>query len=199
MITIALDKVRHRIRAWVLKHARGKSASRWLALMAFTESSISPIPPDIMLGAILSAGAGRAMYYSAITVIFSVAGGALGYVIGIWLFDTVGQSLVQFYGLENELLRVGQAFSDSAFITVFLAAFTPIPYKIFTIASGLFKINFMTFILASILGRGLRYFIFGFIANKYGPKLGLFLFRYFNYFAFIVAVVLIIVLFIAII
>jgi membrane protein YqaA with SNARE-associated domain len=175
-----LNRIRYSARSWVVQHARGKRAVWWLAGISFVEASFFPIPPIALLAVMLAGGSGRWFYYSAVTAIMSVAGGVFGYMIGVWFFDLFGQSIVAFYGLEHEMLVVGQKFSDNAFLTIFTAAFTPIPYKLFTISAGLFGINFVSFFFASVAGRSLQYLLFGFLMGKYGPRIGMLVFRYFN-------------------
>jgi membrane protein YqaA with SNARE-associated domain len=176
----------------VVKHARGKRAVWWLSAVSFSESSFFPIPPDILLGTMLAGGAGKWRYYSAVTTVASVAGGVLGYAIGLWFFELFGQHLVSFYGLHEELEAVRIKFADSAFLTIFLAAFTPIPYKIFTIAAGLFRIDFLIFVIASLAGRSMRFFAFGYIMHRFGPRMGGLLFKYFNTALFAIAVIILI-------
>jgi membrane protein YqaA with SNARE-associated domain len=175
-----LNNTRDRLKSWITRHARGRRAVWWLAGASFAESSFSPLPPDVVLAAMLASGSGRWLYYSAITALTSVAGGVFGYMIGLWFFDLFGQSLVALYGLESELGVVREKFANNAFVAIFLAAFTPIPYKVFTIAAGLFKIDFLIFVIASAAGRSLRFLLLGSIMGKFGPRMGMLMFRYFN-------------------
>ncbi|MFZ2832023.1 MAG: VTT domain-containing protein, partial [Minisyncoccia bacterium] len=154
-----LQTMKESLGAWVVRHAEGKNAKWWLFGISFAESSFFPIPPDVLLVAILMTRERvRAFYYAAITTAGSVLGGLFGYAIGYFLFQTVGVWLVQMYHLEVQIITVQKLFMDNAFFAIFVAAFTPIPYKVFTIAAGLFGISIPTFIIASILGRGGRFF-----------------------------------------
>lgn len=165
--------------AWTVRHAESKNAKWWLFGVAFSESSFFPIPPDVLLVAILMTRERvRAYFYAGITVFGSVLGGLLGYTIGYFLFQTVGVWIVSTYHLEAELIVVQKLFSDNAFWAIFAAAFTPIPYKIFTISAGLFMISISVFVVASVLGRGLRFFIVATIMKFFGEKIKEIFYKY---------------------
>jgi membrane protein YqaA with SNARE-associated domain len=101
----------------------------------------------------------------------SVLGGIVGYAVGYFLFDTIGARVVALYRLQDELLLVEQWLAANAFLATFLSAFTPIPYKVFTLTAGLFHAPFFIFIIASLVGRGMRYFLVCFIAYRWGATL----------------------------
>lgn len=173
------------------RHIDGPNAGLWLFVVSFAESSFFPIPPDLLLMPIVARLRSRWLYYATITTIASVVGGMFGYLIGAVFFNVVGTFLVKTYHLEKELAYVSTLFQQNAFWAIFTAAFTPIPYKLFTIAGGLFHINFVIFIIASILGRGMRFFAVAYLMKLFGGTVGRLAFRYFNLltlaFAFIVA------------
>ena len=176
-----LFKTKTSVRDWTVKHAEGPNARFWLSAVSFAESSFFPIPPDFLLIAILLGNKGRRwVLHSFLTTLFSVLGGIFGYIIGLFFFETLGLFLINTYNLQNEMALVGEYYEANAFLAVFTAAFTPIPYKVFTIAGGFFKISIWQMILASILGRGLRFFGIGFIFNRFGERLGGLIFKYFN-------------------
>ncbi len=153
----------------------------WLFGISFTESSFFPIPPDVLLVAILMTRERvRAFYYASITTAGSVLGGLFGYAIGYFFFQTVGVWLVSTYGLETQMITVQKLFVDNAFLAIFVAAFTPIPYKVFTIAGGLFGISIPVFIVASVLGRGGRFFAVAVIMRFFGENISRVLYKYFN-------------------
>jgi membrane protein YqaA with SNARE-associated domain len=188
-----LDNTRDRIRDWTLMHAEGPHSLFWLSLLSFSEASFFPVPPDVLLIAILLANkARRWVSYAALTTIFSVLGGLLGYAIGFFFFDFFGDAIVSFYHLGKEFLHLQSVFANTAFWTIFAAAFTPIPYKIFTITAGLFSVNFFVFLAASVLGRGIRFFAIGFILKLYGEKISGALYKYFNIFSLAVLGILVI-------
>lgn len=164
----------------MIKHVEGPNAGRWLFLISFAESSFFPIPPDLLLMPIVARLRSRWWYYALVTTIASVLGGMFGYLIGSFFFDIVGALLVKTYHLESELQSVSALFQKNAFLAIFTAAFTPIPYKVFTIAGGLFKINFIVFVVASILGRGMRFFAVAYLMKLFGASVGRLAFKYFN-------------------
>ncbi len=169
------------LRDWTVQRAGGKNAKWWLFGIAFSESSFFPIPPDVFLVAILMTGERvKAFFYAGLTTLGSVLGGMFGYAIGFFFFKTVGVWMVDVYHLEEQMLVVQKLFSENAFFAIFTAAFTPIPYKVFTIAAGLFNINIFTFIIASILGRGGRFFLVAIVMRFFGKQFADVLYRYFN-------------------
>lgn len=181
--------------AWTVRHAEERNAKWWLFGLAFAESSFFPIPPDVLLGAILMTRERvRAFFYATVTTVGSVLGGLFGYTIGYFFFQTVGVWLVGVYHLEAQMETVRVLFANNAFFAIFVAAFTPIPYKVFTISAGLFSINLPVFIIASILGRGMRFFMIAAIMRYFGAYMAQALYKYFNIISlvtvFIVAVLL---------
>jgi len=175
-----LEKKKESMRAWAVRHAEGPHAKFWLGFVAFTEASFFPLPPLALLVPILLASrVHKWVYYALFTTFFSVLGGIFGYVIGLVFFDALGTQVISFYGLQEEFNTVSNSFDKHAFITIFTAAFTPIPYKIFTIAAGVFKINIITFTAASIFGRVARYFIVSYITKLYGKHVLVLLDKYF--------------------
>ena len=165
---------------WMSERAEGKHAKRWLAVFAFTESSFFPVPPDVLLVGMIALGAKKWKELAWITAIASLLGGMLGYLIGVVFFDAIGVGLVEFYHLQEELEIVRGHFEKNAFLAIFVSAFTFIPYKIFTIAAGLFKINFWSFVLGSALGRGLRFFLVAYITKLFGKRVLDTALKYFN-------------------
>lgn len=163
---------RQTLRAWFIGFASRAHADAWLAFFSFAESSFFPIPPDFLLIAILLAHPSRWLYRAVITTASSVAGGLFGYLIGAVFFDTIGEWIVALYHLEDEMETVGRLFADNAFLAIFTAALTPIPYKVFTIASGFFGISIPIFIIGSILGRGMRFFAVAYLTKRWGGYLG---------------------------
>ena len=183
-----VDSYKVRGRDWFSARAHGTHAKAWLFALSFSESSFFLIPPDILLVAILMVNAERWMYYAALTTLASVLGALFGYIIGALFFDTVGATLVTFYGLTEEFAFASDLYNDNAFWVVFTAAFTPIPYKIFVLAGGLFKVNLAVFLIASILGRGIRYGVLAYVTYWLGARIADLLFRYFNLITMIVVI-----------
>lgn len=143
----------------VIRWSRHRHAPRYLALLSFTESSFFPIPPDVMLAPMVLARRERAWYLAGITTIASVLGGLLGYLIGWVLFDQLGQPIIEFYDAERQLETVKAWFDEYGVWVVFIAGFSPVPYKLFTVTSGLLSMALLPFVLASAVGRGARFFL----------------------------------------
>ena len=152
--------------------AAHKSSKYYLAAVSFIESSFFPIPPDVMIVPMVISKKDDFFKIFLITTIFSVLGGILGYFIGAFFFD-IGMQVVTFYGYENKLIILKNNLINSegfyAWLSIlFLAGFTPLPYKVFTIASGLIGFNILVFIVISLISRGLRFFIVSYLSYKFG-------------------------------
>ena len=152
--------------------AAHKSSKYYLALISFVESSFFPIPPDVMVIPMVISKKNDFVKIFFIATIFSVLGGMLGYLIGAFFFD-VGIQIMSFYGYEDKLTNFKNNLIDSegfyAWLGIlFLAGFTPLPYKVFTIASGLINFNIFIFIFISLASRGLRFFIVSYLSYKFG-------------------------------
>ena len=152
--------------------AAHKSSKYYLALVSFIESSFFPIPPDVMVIPMVISKKNDFFKIFLITTIFSVLGGILGYFIGAFFFD-LGMNIMSFYGYEERLSNLKNNLINSegfyAWLGIlFLAGFTPLPYKVFTIASGLIGFNILIFIFISLISRGLRFFIVSYLSYKFG-------------------------------
>ena len=152
--------------------AAHKSSKYYLAIVSFIESSFFPIPPDVMIIPMVISKKKNFIKIFLITTIFSVLGGILGYLIGAFFFD-FGSEIMNFYGYDNKLSNIKNNLVNSdgfyAWLSVlFLAGFTPLPYKVFTIASGLIGFNFLIFVLISFISRGLRFFIVSYLSHRFG-------------------------------
>lgn len=147
-----------RLYALVIRWAGHPHAPRYLAALSFAESSFFPIPPDVMLAPMALADRKRAWYYAGLTTAASVLGGILGYAIGMFAFDVIAPWL-HTAGYWDEYLQARDWFGRWGFWAVFLAGFSPIPYKLFTIAAGVMSMILLPFVLASLIGRGARFFL----------------------------------------
>ncbi|MEX0934471.1 MAG: YqaA family protein [Candidatus Saccharimonadales bacterium] len=156
--------------AWMMKWGDSPQAEKALFGFSFIESSFFPIPPDPLLITMVIANVKKWLRFALITIVASVLGAALGYLIGLLAFETVGRSIVDFYNLEEEFRLVGEQYRQNAFWAILVAGFTPIPYKVFTIASGVFTINIITLLAASLIGRGGRFIIVAFLAKTLGDR-----------------------------
>ena len=155
-----------------LDFAAHKNSKYYLAIVSFIESSFFPIPPDVMVIPMVISKKNDFIKIFLITTIFSVMGGMLGYLIGAFFFE-FGAHIMNFYGYEDKLSNIKKDLADSqgfyAWLGIlFLAGFTPLPYKVFTIASGLIGFNFLIFIFISLISRGLRFFIVSYLSYKFG-------------------------------
>ena len=149
-----------------------KSSKYYLAIVSFIESSFFPIPPDVMIVPMVISKKNDFLKIFFITTIFSVMGGILGYFIGAFFFE-FGSHIMNFYGYEDKLANIKEnLISSDGFYAwlgiLFLAGFTPLPYKVFTIASGLIGFNLLIFIFISFISRGLRFFIVSYLSYKFG-------------------------------
>ena len=152
--------------------AAHKSSKYYLAVVSFIESSFFPIPPDVMVIPMVISKKNDFIKIFLIATIFSVSGGILGYFIGAFFFD-IGIQIMSFYGYEDKLADLKNSLINNegfyAWLGIlFLAGFTPLPYKVFTIASGLIGFNIIIFILISLISRGLRFFIVSYLSYKFG-------------------------------
>jgi len=142
----------------VLHWSRHRHAERYLATLSFAESSFFPIPPDVMLIPMALARPHRGWWLAALTTLFSVVGGIAGYLIGLWGFELV-EPLIHQAGYWQRFEQVVAWFGEWGIWIVFIAGFSPIPYKLFTISAGMLHMMFIPFIIASTVGRGARFFL----------------------------------------
>src|SRR5580692_6455801 len=157
-----------RIYDWCIAAADKPYALWILAAVAFAESSFFPIPPDIMLLPMSLARPARAWLFATLCTIASVAGGVVGYAIGALLYDSVGQWLINLYGLGGKVEAFRASYAEWGALIILLKGLTPIPYKLVTITSGFAGYNIALFILCSIVARGGRFFIAAILLNRYG-------------------------------
>ncbi len=139
--------------------AKHRHAERYLAGVSFAESSFFPIPVDVMLAPMVLARKDKAWRLAAVTTVMSVLGGMAGYLIGRFLFDAYGEQLLNYFHAHESFEAIKQSYVEHGVLIILLAGFTPVPYKIFTIASGVMSIAFLPFVLLSLIGRGARFFL----------------------------------------
>jgi len=172
-----------RLYNWVLHWADTPYGVPALAVLCVVESSVFPLPPDPLLIALCLGASRRALRFAAIATVTSVLGGILGYGLGAVVWDSVSEFFFSGFvpGVTPESFATVQGYyEDWGFWTVFVAGLTPIPYKVFTISAGVFRINFPIFVLAGVLSRGLRFFLVAGLVYHYGEPIRLFIDRYFN-------------------
>ena len=165
---------------WTLEKAQHKNAKWYLSLISFAESSFFPIPPDILLIPMALASKARALFYAFMCTLFSVLGGILGYAIGYFFYNSVGIYIVDFYNLESSFNIFESYYKEFGILIVLGAGITPFPYKFITIASGVFGLNIFLFIIVSIIGRGLRFYLIAILLYFFGEKIKLIIDKYFN-------------------
>jgi len=183
--------IHRRMYDWVLSFAHRKHSTAALFGLSFAESSFFPIPPDVLQIALTLERRDRAFFYATVSTVASVLGGMLGYLIGFAFWHAVSGFFFSYVFKEEVFTKVQGLYQQYDFWCVFIAAFTPIPYKVFTIAGGVFEIGFPMFVLASIVGRGARFFIVAGLLWKFGEPMKAFIEKYFNLLSFLFAVVLI--------
>ena len=155
----------------VMRLSRHRSAPWYLSLLSFLESFILPFPPpDVMLAPMSMADPGRAMRYAGLTLLFSVLGGLIGYLIGAFLFDQA-QPYVERWGYQDAFDTATEWFGQWGFWAVLVAGFSPVPYKIFTISAGVLHLALLPFVLASIIGRGARFYLVAWSLARFGPAI----------------------------
>ena len=154
---------------WVMGLASRRNSIWVLAAVAFIESSVFPIPPDILLIPMVLAARDRAWRFAAVCTIASVLGGLLGYVIGMFIYESAGLPLLELYGYAEKFDEFSSRYNEWGAWIVFIAGLTPFPYKVITIASGVTELNLVVFTVASVLARGLRFFIVAALLWWLGP------------------------------
>ena len=143
----------------VLGWASHPRAPWYLGLLSFAESSFFPIPPDVMLAPMSLSNPRRAWYFAFLTTVTSVLGGLLGYFIGYFLFEELGQPLIDLYNAQEKFDIARHWFDEYGIWVVFIAGFSPVPYKLFTVTSGVMSLALLPFLVASAIGRGARFFL----------------------------------------
>lgn len=176
---------------WTMDLAAHRHARWGLALVAFVESSVFPIPPDVALIPMILARRDLAWTYALICTIASVFGGAFGYAIGYFLYDTVGLAILNFYGYTQAFESFAAQYNEWGIWIVLIAGFTPFPYKVITIASGVTGLSFPVFMLASLVARGARFFIVAGLLYWFGAPIKNFIEKYFGILSIVFMVLLI--------
>jgi membrane protein YqaA with SNARE-associated domain len=157
-----------RLYDWTLSLAASPHALAALAVVSFVESSVFPIPPDILLVPMVIAAPSRAFLIATVCTLASVGGGAFGYFIGWGLFEEVGRPVLEFYGKDAYFDGFAERYNAWGAWMVLIAGVTPFPYKVITILSGATGLNFAVFMVASVLARGLRFFVVAALLWKFG-------------------------------
>ena len=189
--TIKKMKYLRKLYDWTLLKSQHPKATWFLSLISFIESSFFPIPPDIILIPMIIANRSKALLYAFVCTISSVLGGITGYLIGYFLFNSLGLFIVNYYGLSNEFVNFENYYLKYGIWIVLGAGFTPFPFKFITIASGVFGLNIFLFITISFLARGLRFFLIAFLLKIFGNIIENIINKYFNILASLFFIILI--------
>lgn len=176
----------------MLRWATHRHATYYLGSVSFAEASFFPLPPDLMLVPMIMARPLEVWNFAGITMIGSVMGGMFGYFIGYFAYDLIGHYLIDFLGLTHQYEIVVEAFRNWGAWIILAAGIIPIPYKIFTMTAGVSAMPFVPFVMASIIGRSLRFFLVASIIKIIGPRIERHLLQYIDYGAWIVISVMII-------
>ncbi len=180
---LARWRLHRRLYDWMMQWALSPHSQLALFLLAFAESSIFPIPPDALLIALVLGAPNRWFMLAAVCTTGSVLGGIAGYGIGRFLMDTIGMWIIDLYHAQAHYERVMSWYRQYDFWIVFTAALTPIPYKVFTIASGAFHMNLLGFTVVSLVGRGSRFLLVASLLRLFGEPIRRFIDRYFDWLA----------------
>jgi membrane protein YqaA with SNARE-associated domain len=156
---------------WTLRLASHRHAIRSMAVISFCESSFFPIPPDVMVVPMVLARRDQAYLIATVCTVSSVLGGMLGYAIGMFLYDSVGQWLINIYGMGEGIEGFREQFRRFGMEIVLIKGLTPIPFKLVTIASGVAGFSFPAFVAASIITRGARFFLIAWLLRRYGAPM----------------------------
>ena len=165
---------------WVLTWADTRFATSALFVLAFMESSFFPIPPDVLQIALSAGKPNRSFWYATVSLVGSVLGAFLGFLIGYAFWKATHSFFFSFLFSEAVFENVKEYYGNNAFLAIFTAAFTPIPYKVFTIAAGVCQIPLLTLFTASVIGRGGRFYIVAAFMYVFGPTVKAWIDRYFN-------------------
>jgi len=189
---MAPQRLLRKLYEWTIHWSKTNQAPYALFGIAFIESSFFPIPPDVLLIAMVVADRKKWLRNASICTAGSVCGALLGYFIGRGLYESIGKLIVGYYHLETIVAMLGRRYTENAFFTVFTAAFTPIPYKAITITAGLFKISIGILLIASLIGRSGRFFLVAGALRIFGKKIEQSIEKYFDIFSisFVVLLVL---------
>lgn len=169
-----------RVYDWTMRWAEHPKGTYALALLSAIEGIFCPIPIDPFLLAMCAARPKKSLFYSGVASIFSVLGGSIGYFLGLWAWSLFSPFFFQYLFSPSAFDQVISMFNNNAFLAIFLASFTPIPYKVFAVAGGVAQIDFWTFLLASLIGRSMRFFTMGIMLYFWGPPIRNFIERNFE-------------------
>ena len=188
---MAIQNLTRKIYDYTLNLAAKKNALMWLFTISFIESSFFPIPPDIMIIPMVLATPKQAYKIAAVALIASVLGGYLGYAIGVFGFELIAKPLLEFYGYMDGFMKFENYYHEYGAWIVFGAGITPFPYKIITIASGVVRLDLVVFTIASVLARGIRFYVIAWLLKRFGAPMKAFIEKNLNLLSIIFLILLI--------
>ena len=174
-------KIFRKLYDWTLSKASKKSATWFLGIISFAESSFFPIPPDVILIPMVLAKKTKAFFYALVCTLSSVLGGVFGYIIGLVLFNSIGILLINIYHLDGQVAQFKNYYNSYGAWIVIFAGFSPFPFKVITIASGLFQLNFIIFIICAFFSRGARFYLVSILLYFFGDSIKILIDKYFNF------------------
>lgn len=180
-----------RLYDWVLSWAESPYGSTALVVLAFVEASFFIVPPDVLLIALCVGKPRRSLHFAALCTAGSLLGGSFGYLIGHQLYELIGRPIIDFYDAGEAFQRVGELYRANLVLALGTAGFTPIPYKVFTIAAGAFAVPFLPFLVISAVSRAARFFLVAGLIRLFGPQIRDFIDRYFNLLSVVFVVLLV--------
>jgi membrane protein YqaA with SNARE-associated domain len=186
MSALELKKRPHflrRLYEWTVSWAERPGGAWALFLIAVIESSVFPVPPDVLLLALAVGAPKKSLRFALICAIGSVLGGMIGYAIGFGAWHAVRDFFIPYVFSQAAFDKVAALYQGNAFVAILTAAFTPIPYKVFTIAAGVCEVNFWTLVFASMVGRSARFFMVGGLIYLFGAQIKTLIEKYFDWFA----------------
>ena len=172
---MAFKNLTRKVYDYTLNLAAKKNALTWLFIISFVESSFFPIPPDIMIIPMVLATPNKAYKIAAVALAASVLGGYFGYAIGVFGFEVIARPLLEFYGYMDNFHKFENYYHEFGAWIVFGAGITPFPYKIITIASGVVRLDLIVFTIASILARGIRFYLIAWLLKRFGEPMKTFI------------------------
>jgi len=176
---------------WVLSWYNSRWAVPFLSGLSFSEAIFFPVPPDVLLIALCLGNPSRSFFFAFITSLFSVLGGIGGYLIGHFFWEATQNFFFSYVFSPEAFQKVSDLYNQNAFWAVFLAGFTPIPYKVFTVSAGVFSINFPIFVFASAISRSMRFFLLATLIFFFGERVKEFIEKYFNILTIVFSILLV--------
>lgn len=191
-----INKAKERVTDWLARQAKTRYALWILGFLSVMDAILPPAPPDVMLIPMILANRKRWFFLATVVVVGGLIGATIAYLIGAGLFDVVGKRIIDWAGAHEQFATVGNLYANNAFVSLFGAAFTPIPDTVFTIGAGVFKLSFPFFLFAYAVGRIARIYTEAFVVYLYGPAVAKIVYKYFNIISLILiaAVILVLVL-----